>query len=69
MYDCRDQRRELLLGKKRYSRNVKFYTRRMMIRIPQVGDGGTDQSGAGWSGLSLGGQIDLSGIRMVAVVP
>lgn len=41
----------------------------MMIRIPQVGDGGADQSGAGWSGLSLGGQIDLSGIRMVAIVP
>jgi len=41
----------------------------MMIRIPQVGDGGADQGGAGWGGLGLGGQIDLPGIRMVAVMP
>lgn len=40
-----------------------------MIRIPQVGDGGANQGSAGWSGLGLGGQIDLSGFRMVDVVP
>lgn len=34
-----------------------------------MGNGGTDQGGAGWGGLGLGGQIDLSGIRMVAIVP
>lgn len=39
-----------------------------MIRIPQVGDGGANQGGTGWGGLSLGGQIHLSGIRMMAIV-
>lgn len=39
-----------------------------MIRIPQVGDGGADQGGTGRGRLSLRGQIDLSGIRMMAIV-